>query len=235
MTAGKEKIEMVLTYLGLKAPTFAKRIGVNYQRINDIQNEKTKRISYELAAKICAAFPEFNIDWLVGEREESPLGGLDVSDMLREESNDVGDVKQNPYFENFALQGGYGHGDGEEQALTPDGYMSVPGINPTNDIPFLKVRGKSMLNTRDPEHSIAPGSWVAVKRVVGDAIRWGEVYAVMTVDGPIVKRLMPSDRADCVKCVSFNEDYPPFDLPTIDILKGEIYIVKGVVNVQIWN
>lgn len=152
-----------------------------------------------------------------------------------EEASPKLETQGNPYFEDFTIQGGYGHGDGKEQALAPDGYMSVPGINRTEDIPFLRVRGQSMLNPNDPEHSIPPGSWVAVKKVIGGAIRWGEVYVVMTVDGPIVKRLMPSDKTDCVRCVSFNDDYPPFDLPIIDIMKDGIYIVKGVVNVQIWN
>lgn len=154
---------------------------------------------------------------------------------LCEEDGGKKEISGNPYFSDFSIQGGDGHGDGKEQALEPDGYMTVPGINPTSEIPFLKVRGQSMLNKKDPEHSIPPGSWLAVRRVMGDAIHWGEVYAVMTVDGPIVKRLMPSDKPDCVRCVSFNEDYPPFDLPTIDIVNGGIYIVKGVVNVQIWN
>ena len=141
----------------------------------------------------------------------------------------------NPYFTEFTIQGGAGHGFSSEQAILPDGYMSVPWINSTTDIPFIKVRGMSMLNPKDPEHSIPPGSWIAVKRVEGGAIRWGEVYAMETVDGPIVKRLMPSDKEDCVKCVSFNEEYPPFDMPTRDIIGGTLYLVKGVVSVQVWN
>lgn len=45
---------------------------------------------------------------------------------------------------------------------------------------------------------------------------------------------MPSDKENCIRCVSFNEDYPPFDMPVTDIV-GDLFIVKGVVNVQIWN
>ena len=42
---GSEKINEILLNLGIKAPTFAKRIGVKYQRILDIQSGKVKKIS----------------------------------------------------------------------------------------------------------------------------------------------------------------------------------------------
>ena len=229
-TQGQEKLARLLDFLEVKAPTFAKNTGIPYPSIYSIQSGKVKDFTDGMAMKICVAYKNINIEWLLGKSDD--MVRYIPEDMSIEERRHK---EQNPYFEDFTVQGGFGSGDGEEQALIPDGYMSVPGISPTTDIPFLKVRGKSMLNTKDPEHSIPPGSWIAVKKVIGGAIRWGEVYAVMTVDGPIVKRLMPSEKEGCVKCVSFNEDFPPFDLPTLDMVNGELYLVKGVVNVQIWN
>lgn len=225
MTEGQKKLEKLLDYVGMGIPTLAARVGVNRQRFYDIKKGKTSDFTFDFAEKICAAFPNIKIKWLVGDGENF------LQDSYIKETTQKG----NPFFANFTAQGGYAQGNGQERALIPDGYMSVPGINPEADVPFIMVRGKSMINKADPSHSIAPGSWIAVKRVVGGAIRWGEVYAMETVDGPIVKRLMPSDRENCVKCVSFNEDYPPFDLPVADIVDGALYLVKGVVNVQIWN
>ena len=51
--------------LCIKAPTFAKRIGVKYQRILDIQSGKVKKISGELANYIINTYPQFDINWLL--------------------------------------------------------------------------------------------------------------------------------------------------------------------------
>lgn len=231
-TKGQIIITQLLDYLGIKAPTFSNVTGIPYGTVYSIQTGKTAEITKGVAFQIQSAYPDINYDWLIGNSNIMIVrnkGKSNIKTKIKE--TPVG----NPFFTNFTAQGGDGHGAGTEQALLPDGYMSIPGINPTPDIPFILVRGKSMLNTDDPEHSIAPGSWVAVKKVMGEAIRWGEVYAVMTVDGPIIKQLMPSEKDNCIKCVSLNKNFPPFDLPTTDIIEGEIYIVKGVVGVQIWN
>lgn len=222
MTQGQEKLQQLLKHLEVNIPTLAASLNVERQRFYDIQSGKTKKFSFELATMIHRSYPEVSIAWLMGKSDE-----LVRTSYKAQEGN--------PYFANFTAQGGYAHGNGQEVALSPDGYMTVPGINPTTDIPFIMARGYSMVNREDPSHSITPGSWVAVKRVVGGTIRWGEVYAMETVDGPIIKKLMPSEKEGCVKCVSFNEDFPPFDLPTADIVEGALYLVKGVVNVQVWN
>lgn len=62
---GSEKINEILLNLSIKAPTFAKRIGVKYQRILDIQSGKVKKISGELANYIINTYPQFDINWLL--------------------------------------------------------------------------------------------------------------------------------------------------------------------------
>ena len=62
---GSEKINEILLNLGIKAPTFAKRIGVKYQRILDIQSGKVKKMSGELANYIINTYPQFDINWLL--------------------------------------------------------------------------------------------------------------------------------------------------------------------------
>lgn len=70
MLTGQNKINLILNHVGIKAPTFAKHIGVKYQRILDIQNGKVKNISAEVASRIIDAYPQFNIEWLLtGEGE----------------------------------------------------------------------------------------------------------------------------------------------------------------------
>ena len=67
---GKEVIALILKELGIKAPTFANSIGVKYQRILDIQNGKTKKVSPIVANAIVEKYPQFNRIWLMtGEGE----------------------------------------------------------------------------------------------------------------------------------------------------------------------
>lgn len=54
--SGKEIIEIILDYLGVKAPTFAATIGVKYQRILDIKIGKTKKISADLGNAIVSRY-----------------------------------------------------------------------------------------------------------------------------------------------------------------------------------
>lgn len=66
----KNRIEIVLSQLEIKAPTLAKNIGVKYQRIYDIQKGKTKDISGEVANAIVSKYPQFNINWILGSDSE---------------------------------------------------------------------------------------------------------------------------------------------------------------------
>jgi hypothetical protein len=67
---GAEKIEKILSELDIKAPTFANNIGVSYQRIFDIQRQKTKKISADIISAIISRYPQYNVQWLfTGEGE----------------------------------------------------------------------------------------------------------------------------------------------------------------------
>lgn len=70
MKQSKDIINEVLGYIGVKAPTLATEIEVKYSRIQDVQLGRTKKISLDLANKICAAYPEINKAYLLkGEGE----------------------------------------------------------------------------------------------------------------------------------------------------------------------
>lgn len=78
---GNEIVSLILNDLGIKAPTFANRIGVKYQRILDIQNGKTKKISSALTDKIIERYPQYNRVWLLtgeGEMLRQGAGGHDT-------------------------------------------------------------------------------------------------------------------------------------------------------------
>lgn len=63
-------IDRVLKAVGLNAPTFAKTIGVNYQRIFDLQRGRVKKFHPEIVRKIIGKWPNMNANFIyTGEGE----------------------------------------------------------------------------------------------------------------------------------------------------------------------
>jgi hypothetical protein len=67
---GSEKINLLLNHFSLNPSDFAKILGLKYvQNIYDIQKDRAD-ISKQMAAKIAAAFPDIDKNWLLtGEGE----------------------------------------------------------------------------------------------------------------------------------------------------------------------
>lgn len=176
--------------------------------------------------QILEAYPEINKVWLLaGEgdmlKQENPTLPVDIQDGI-------------PYYdvENFECGTPAGFG-GALEKTKPDGYFQFPWIKPDGTTFCVKAHGNSMVNVQDPVHSINHGSYLALRRSQVSTIQWGEVYALATADGYIVKKLMPSDKEGCVRCVSFNADeYPPFDLNVEEIY--DYAIVVGVATINLW-
>ncbi len=71
----------------------------------------------------------------------------------------------------------------------------------------IQVDGDSMY----PKHP--NGSYVLIKKIYEKAfIQWGESFVLDTCNGVVVKRLFPSEHEDCIKCVSINPEFPPFEV-----------------------
>lgn len=110
-------------------------------------------------------------------------------------------------------------------------------------LPFMKeydfsirAKGDSMINRSNPARSIRDNDIVVCRLWTSRShVRWGEVYALATGDGVIVKKIMPSDKESFIKCVSFNEEdgYPPYELPLQEV--HDWAIVTGVVSARNWN
>ena len=139
-----------------------------------------------------------------------------------------------PYYEveNFECGTPAGFG-GALEATNPDGYFNFPWVKNDGETFCVKAHGNSMLNFKDPIHSITHGSYVALRKSNVNTIQWGEVYALATADGYIVKKLMPSEREGFIKCVSFNSDeFPPYDISVEEIY--DYAKVVGVATVNLW-
>lgn len=76
----------------------------------------------------------------------------------------------------------------------------------------LTVSGDDMA----PEYPA--GTRVVLKRIDENAfIHWGKAFVVDTVNGVILKRLMPAQEPGKIRCESINPSYPPFDVNRSDI------------------
>ena len=80
MKEGKDIIQSLLNYVGIEIPTLAKTIGVTKQRMYQILDGKTKKVSLDLANKICAVYPEINKAYLLkGEGTLLKADGTTIS------------------------------------------------------------------------------------------------------------------------------------------------------------
>lgn len=116
--------------------------------------------------------------------------------------------------------------DNCERYIIPD----MPGCDFT-----IRAGGRSMINRSVPERSINDRDIVGCRIVrTRSHIRWGEVYALATYDGIMIKRIEQSEQEGYITCVPFNKDegYKPYDIPI-----NEVYdwaLVVGVVSVKTW-
>lgn len=214
----KERIREFISSSGMTVKDFEKSINRSNGYVNNLSFNLPKALQ-----PIFEVYPDLNPSWVI----------FGDGTMLKSEEPPKEELS--PYFDNFTIQAGRASGFGDESAMKPTGYMNIPGVPSSGGTFFIKVRGESMLNRNNPQRSIPEGSWVALRKVTTSSIMWGEVYAFMTTDGPLVKRVMPSDKEGYIKCVSFNEEggYSPFDLPVREIIGGDFFMVTAVVNINI--
>ena len=219
----KKRLKEFIGNQRISVREFERRCGLGNSFVNNIGNT----IGADKIENIIQQFPRLNRSWLMfGE-----------GDMLTEENSTPARINVEngiPYYEveNFecGMPGGFGKA---LEKSNPDGYFNFPWIKNDGSTFCVKAHGNSMVNYEDPIHSISHGSFIALRRNTVSAIQWGEVYALATADGYIIKKLMPSEREDCVRCVSFNSDeYPPFDLPYNEIF--DYAIVVGVATINLW-
>lgn len=75
-------------------------------------------------------------------------------------------------------------------------------------------------NSMEPKYE--SGDEIAIRKV-HDFIEWGKTHVLDTRDGAVLKRLYDAD--DAFRCVSYNPDYPDFN-----VLKEDVFGVYKVVG-----
>ena len=221
----KRLYDLVLKFGSGNISRFAGEIGITSQAINrlfklDAKRGKYPSVSQEIQ-RLC--IQTFDLPHSYFTDEDRPL------------------TATSPFYDNATIEGGHGTGDGSEifSLDNATGSVVLPDMPVGADTPYIKVHGRSMVNPTDPEHSIPDGALIALRPANHNAINeihWGEVYAFLTDDGAMVKKLLPSQLEGNIVCASLNENegYVPFELPTSKIIGG-LYYVAGVVYAKRWK
>ncbi len=175
--------------IGISQKDLAKKLGVHWRTVQNW--EKNGGISQSDYSKICA--------------------------LLQSEAT----IKTQRYY------GGEGsEQSGESQSVVPLIPISAQGgslndftasvmeydcekvLSPIKGVDYaMTVSGDSM----SPEYP--SGCQILIKKINERAfIDWGKVFVLDTVNGTIIKKLMPTSDPDKVLCVSINPNYPSFEV-----------------------
>ena len=223
------RIKELISYLNISNGKFADKIGVHRGDMSKYLTEK-QRVGDKLIMQILFAFPNINKSWLL-----NGVGGM-LDNPNIAENDDVASIDSTnhigiPY---FALESAAcGALSGFGSALTKgnsDGSVVIPTLRTKDGDIFIQTRGRSMIDTKNPERSIPEGAMALVRKWTQNFIEWGEIYCIATEGGFVVKRLMPGSSADFVSCVSADSDnYPTYEIPTCDIKSiGRVIAVVSV-------
>lgn len=208
-------LDKILIYSGLNIRSLSIKLGFEKpQALYDIHKGKTKSISSQMVFKITSVFPEINKSWLLTGEGDMLNDSGSVSEVITPynlgkskeiETQEESEIIYTTTLLPMKVMGG-SLAMAAEYASSHD-CEKIP--SPIGKVDFaITISGESMY----PEYP--NGSQVLLKKVNERAfIEWGSTYVLDTCNGPIIKRLEPSDKGDdYVKCVSINPEYSPFDV-----------------------
>lgn len=229
----KERLKLYIKEKGLSQSKFEKMANLSNGFVNNI----SKGIGSEKLQSIFCNFPDLNRDWLL-TGEGSMLTSININ--LENSGSTTYYFSQKKEFEPkphiSSVSAICGRPSGFEVAVKKQDCEMLPlPVREEYDFSII-AKGDSMINHDNPERSIKAGDYIACRIWTSRSyVRWGEVYALATADGVVVKKIMPSDREGMIKCVSFNEKdgYLPFNLKIDEIFDWALVI--AVVSVNKWN
>ena len=91
---------------------------------------------------------------------------------------------------------------------------------------LIRVKGDSMQPT------YYSGDLVACQKISMSDIffQWNKTYVLDTDQGPLIKRVLPSQNNNSILIVSDNENYPPFELDKSQL--HAIALVRGIIRLE---
>ena len=175
--------------IGVSQKELAKKLGVHWRTVQNW--EKNGGISQADYTKLCALIPTKELkptqQYFGGEGSEQPGEGQTIVPLIP-----------------ISAQGGTLN----DFTMSVMEYDCEKVISPIKGVDYaMTVSGDSM----SPEYP--SGCQILIKKINERAfIDWGKVFVLDTVNGTIIKKLMPTSDPDKVLCVSINPNYPSFEV-----------------------
>lgn len=171
----------------------------------------TAGINSTTLLRIVDKYPDLNLDWIIMGRGPMVVKGEKKSD----------EQKKLPLIP-FEAVAGPGTPVYEDERV--ESYYSVSEFQNCDFL--IRVKGDSMA-----PHFVG-GDLLACRKVTDVLfLQWNRCYVIYSrSQGCMVKRVQPSEKEGCIKCVSDNKDYPPFDVPMEDIVS--VALVNGSISLE---
>lgn len=201
-----DRFDKYMAFRGLNDNKITVQLSLSVGTLGKSRKEG-RDLSDKVIEKILNFYTEINRVWLLtGE------GEMLSSDQPRSESLEVKtEMATTVPLIPISAQGG----SLNEFVVSIKGSECERIISPIRGADFaIQVSGDSMA----PEYP--NGSRVFIKKINERAfIEWGKVYVLDTCNGTVIKTLVPSEKPECVKCISINPDpiYAPFEVNLQDV------------------
>lgn len=211
----KERLSAFLADIGWSQSRFEKECGMSNGYVNNIRQS----IQPDKLQRIAQRFPALNIAWLM-------IGGTTGEEMYRIPKPEP--MPERPSGERsiplLQMEAFAGPGQPAYNDLPIEDYYAVREFKDSDFL--IRVTGDSMTP------KFTGGDIVACKKVQDVYfVQWGRVYVIYTESqGAMIKRLTPSENEGCIKCVSDNPKYAPFDVPKKDIIS--LALVNGSISLE---
>lgn len=193
---------------------FCRRIGRPSHAIKDVIGGKLTSPGYDLLYDILSSDLGISPKWLL-LGEGAMMDGTEETEGRREQPKGLPLIPM----EAFA---GPGLPTYEDERV--EDYYAISDFK--NSDFLIRVKGDSMV----PKYN---GGDIVACKAVKDVLflQWGRCYVIYThSQGIMIKRVQPSERAECIKCVSDNPRYAPFDVPMDDIV--QVALVNGAITLD---
>lgn len=231
-----ERIRILIEYTKVSDRKFGEIIGVPQTTISSLF-KRGNEPNVTILNAILNAYKDISPEWLLTGKGEMLKSGYTQTDGVISVANEAQgeyQVQRKSIPLVTDLSATCGVPDGFSIAIKRDDCtpLLIPGIK--GDF-AIRAKGRSMINRQNPEQSINENNIIICNRWISRThIRWGEVYALATNDGIVVKQLQPSEKEGFIRCVSFNSEdgFKPYDLPVTEI--SDWAIVIGVINISMF-
>lgn len=220
MSELKDRFKEMAAYYGLSVRKLEEKCGLKRGNLSNT----TGTINSDNLTKIFDTCPEISLPWLV----------TGFGDMLKIEKQftKTSKIKQSltdniliPLVKENAVAG-FWNNAGMIKQYDVIAYYLIPKFRNTYIDFLIEIFGISMM----PKFK---GGDIIACSIIRESkfIQWNKCYVIATTEqGILVKRILKSDREECITAVSDNSDYPPFDIPWNEVVG--IALVVGLIRLE---